>query len=333
VTGYAQAGHFERQAALARVREYLEGGGTLPSVPPDSAGLLAPVSQAQGVGERRKAILAKLGIATIEDLLTYFPRRLEDRTRFQPIGELGRGEETGVRAEILAVDQVRVSRAMTVVKAAVDDGTGLLYAVWFNQPWLARELKRGERIDLFGRVEWSHGERQMRTPVWEPAGAGKETGRLVPIYPATEGVSDRLLRSLIARNLALYGDLFPDVVPAALRERLGLLKKAQAVRAIHVPEDEEAFRRAGAGPEDTEDIINHPRAIDGVRAVVLLKQWERGVVRVSLRSIGAVDVRRIAERLGGGGHANAAGCTVRADLASARELVVAAVREAVEAAS
>jgi len=97
--------------------------------------------------------------------------------------------------------------------------------------------------------------------------------------------------------------------------------------------DEEAFRRAGAGPEDTEDIINHPRAIDGVRAVVLLKQWERGVVRVSLRSIGAVDVRRIAERLGGGGHANAAGCTVRADLASARELVVAAVREAVEAAS
>ncbi len=244
VTGYAQAGHFERQAALARVREYLEGGGTLPSVPPDSAGLLAPVSQAQGVGERRKAILAKLGIATIEDLLTYFPRRLEDRTRFQPIGELGRGEETGVRAEILAVDQVRVSRAMTVVKAAVDDGTGLLYAVWFNQPWLARELKRGERIDLFGRVEWSHGERQMRTPVWEPAGAGKETGRLVPIYPATEGVSDRLLRSLIARNLALYGGLFPDVVPAALRERLGLLKKAQAVRAIHVPEDEEAFRRA-----------------------------------------------------------------------------------------
>ncbi len=97
--------------------------------------------------------------------------------------------------------------------------------------------------------------------------------------------------------------------------------------------DEEDFRRAGASPEDTEDIVNHPRAIDGVRAVVFLKQWERGVVRVSLRSTGAVDVRRIAERLGGGGHANAAGCTVRGDLASTRELVVAAVREAVEAAS
>ena len=92
--------------------------------------------------------------------------------------------------------------------------------------------------------------------------------------------------------------------------------------------DEGAFRRAGAKPEDTEDIINHPRAIDGVRAVVFLKQWERGAVRVSLRSVGAVDVRRVAERFGGGGHANAAGCTLRGDLASAREPVVAAVREA-----
>ncbi len=92
--------------------------------------------------------------------------------------------------------------------------------------------------------------------------------------------------------------------------------------------DEDAFRRSGASPEDTEDIINHPRAIDGVRAVVFLKQWERGAVRVSLRSIGAVDVRRVAERFGGGGHANAAGCTLQGDLASVREPVVAAVREA-----
>ena len=96
--------------------------------------------------------------------------------------------------------------------------------------------------------------------------------------------------------------------------------------------DEAAFRRAGAGPEDTEDIINLPRAIDGVRAVVFLKQWEPGVVRISLRSTGGVDVRSVAERLGGGGHANAAGCTVRGDLPSTRELVLAAVRAAVEAA-
>jgi phosphoesterase RecJ-like protein len=92
---------------------------------------------------------------------------------------------------------------------------------------------------------------------------------------------------------------------------------------------EAAFRRASAGPEDTEDIINHPRAIDGVRAVVFLKQWEPGTVRVSLRSTGSFDVRRIAERFGGGGHTNAAGCTLRGDLAAARELIVAAVGEAV----
>jgi phosphoesterase RecJ-like protein len=93
--------------------------------------------------------------------------------------------------------------------------------------------------------------------------------------------------------------------------------------------DEQAFRRSGASPEDTEDIINHPRTIDGVRAVVFLKQWEPGTVRVSLRSADRVDVRRVAERFGGGGHTSAAGCTVRGDLAAARELVVAAVAEAI----
>jgi bifunctional oligoribonuclease and PAP phosphatase NrnA len=114
-----------------------------------------------------------------------------------------------------------------------------------------------------------------------------------------------------------------------LGEALSTLRLEQGGSVAVIELDEHAFRRSGAGPEDTEDIINHPRAIDGVRAVVFLKQWEAGTVRVSLRSADRVDVRRVAERFGGGGHANAAGCTLRGDLAAARELVVAAVAEAI----
>ena len=114
-----------------------------------------------------------------------------------------------------------------------------------------------------------------------------------------------------------------------LGEALSTLRLERDGSIAVIELDEQAFRRSGASPEDTEDIINHPRTIDGVRAVVFLKQWEPGTVRVSLRSADRVDVRRVAERFGGGGHTSAAGCTLRGDLAAARELVVATVAEVI----
>ena len=92
--------------------------------------------------------------------------------------------------------------------------------------------------------------------------------------------------------------------------------------------DQEAFRRAQAGPEDTEEIVNVPRSISGVRAVAYFKQWEPGVVRVSLRSRGAVDVRTVAAGFGGGGHTNAAGCAINGELSEIERLVEAAVADA-----
>jgi phosphoesterase RecJ-like protein len=92
--------------------------------------------------------------------------------------------------------------------------------------------------------------------------------------------------------------------------------------------DQRAFERAEAGPEDTEETVNIPRSVAGVEAVVYFKQWEPGVVRISLRSRGSVDVRKIAASFGGGGHPNAAGCTVNGTLAEVEEKVTAAVAEA-----
>jgi phosphoesterase RecJ-like protein len=92
--------------------------------------------------------------------------------------------------------------------------------------------------------------------------------------------------------------------------------------------DQEAFQRAEAGPEDTEETVNIPRSITGVQAVVYFKQWEPEVVRISLRARGAVDVRKIAASFGGGGHPNAAGCTINGTLAEVEEKVAAAVAEA-----
>jgi phosphoesterase RecJ-like protein len=94
--------------------------------------------------------------------------------------------------------------------------------------------------------------------------------------------------------------------------------------------DQEAFRRAGAAPEDTEETVNVPRSIAGVEAVAYFKQWEPGVVRVSLRSRGSFDVRAIAASFGGGGHVNAAGCTVEGELTEVEDKVTTAVATALE---
>ena len=241
VAGYQSAPHFARVKAVERLMAYLRDGT---SPPPSPDALLRPVSEAVGVGGKRTKFLEKLGIATIEDLLLYLPRRLEDRRTFKRIGDLRPGETVCIRGEIAAVSQIRINPRMQVVKAAIGDGTGFLYAVWFNQPWVAEQLRRGETIDVYGKVERSYGELQMRTPVWEPAGTGMETGRLVPIYPATEGASDRLIRGIIARNLELYADALPDVLPEEIRSHAHLMPKRTAVRTIHFPPNEDAFAHA-----------------------------------------------------------------------------------------
>lgn len=115
-----------------------------------------------------------------------------------------------------------------------------------------------------------------------------------------------------------------------LGEALATLRFGRDGRWASLVADEAAFARAGASSSDTEEIINIPRAVAGVEAVVFLKQWEPGVVRVSFRSRGDVDVRSVAARFGGGGHTNAAGCTITGDVETARRELEAALTELLE---
>lgn len=118
-----------------------------------------------------------------------------------------------------------------------------------------------------------------------------------------------------------------------LGEALRTLRFEDDGRIATIELDCDAFVRCAARPEDTEEIINHPRAIDGVEVVAFFKQWEADIVRVSLRSKGSVDVRNVAVRFGGGGHRNAAGLTLSGDIAGARVKILAAVSESLQESS
>ncbi len=207
-------------------------------------GLQAPVRFAKGVGPEREKLLNKLGIQTIEDLLTYFPRRLEDRRESKKIVQLRHGDRVTVKGRVRAVDVIRPRKNLEIIKAAIQDNTGILYAVWFNQPWLKNQLVQGELIALYGAVESTHGQIQMSNPVWEPAGKNFLTGRLVPVYPATEGLTPTVLYRLIQNNLARSRHALTELLPEDLRARRGLLPRAEAFEKIHFPTTAEEYQKA-----------------------------------------------------------------------------------------
>ena len=256
VKAYGEKSPKERQRAVEMLETFLQSGqdaspaqqepktvATAP-LPPEEDPLERPVRFAKGVGAQRARLLRKLGIETIGDLLFYLPRRLEDRRAIKKIGRLRHGEKATVIGRVRAVDVIRPRKNLEIIKAAVQDNTGVLFASWFNQPWLAGQLKVGQRIALWGQAERLYGTVQMNNPVWEPAEERVLTGRVVPIYPATQGITPAQLWRLIRDNLELYRAQIPELLPERVRQRQRLLPRREALQNIHFPTSPEDFERA-----------------------------------------------------------------------------------------
>jgi len=263
VQGYAGKSHSQRMEAVRELLNLLrdpafEAAAPTPSIAPSGSpppptrtpatvelpSLDAGILYAKGVGAQREKVLLKLGIHTIQDLLIYFPRRIEDRTTIKKIGQLRPGDKVTVHGTVRAVDAVKPRPNIELLKAAVQDGTGLVYAVWFNQPWLKTQLKVGQKVSMYGEVSYEFGQVQLSNPVWEPAEQSLFTGRLVPIYPATKGIQQAALIRLIRDNVQRYRERIVEILPEPIRQREGLLPRTQAIESVHFPKSVEDFERA-----------------------------------------------------------------------------------------
>jgi ATP-dependent DNA helicase RecG len=206
----------------------------------------------KGVGPARKRLFQNLGIETVEDLLYFFPRRYEDRTRMTPLSQVKIGEYQTVAGKI----QARASRRSWYTKkhvyeAVVDDGTGRVFCVWFNQPYLENYFKPGRKAVFYGKVEIYKDRLQMIAPEYEIIESEEDsclsTGRIVPIYPLTRGITQRYLRKIIRNSLDRYRDQITDILPVWLRNKYRLINIHRSIENIHFPEDpkiqEEAHRR------------------------------------------------------------------------------------------
>ena len=206
------------------------------------ADLNTDVRYIRGVGETRARALQKLGIFTLRDLIGYFPRRYEDRTLTRPIRELAVGESVCVRA-MLASDPTahRISGGRTVVKARAVDESGALELTFFNQEYRKNSLHRGDTYIFCGKVEGNLLVRRMTNPIVETEGRQTLTGRVVPIYPLTAGVSQGLLYKAVEQGLAECRHLLSDCLPDSVRQAHSLCHSGFAYENIHFPRSPEAL--------------------------------------------------------------------------------------------
>ena len=206
------------------------------------ADLNTDVRYIKGIGEQRAKALGKLGIATLRDLISYFPRAYDDRTQLRRIADLVPGETAGVAAMVASPPTIsHIRRGLDLVKLRAVDDTGTLDVTFFNQAWLKNNLHQGETYVFYGRAEGSLFRRQMSNPVVEPEGRREITGRIVPIYPLTAGVSQLILSRSIRQGLDACADILPDVLPDRVRQHHQLCRIEYAYENIHFPESAEAL--------------------------------------------------------------------------------------------
>lgn len=204
----------------------------------------------KGFGPKRAAALEKLGIFTLRDLLYFFPRRYEDRSHFRTISQLEPAEAVTLRGEILSVQLKRIRR-LNLLEMVVGDDTGIVYCVWFNQPYLKKQFTAGRQIILFGRTDFYKNRLQINSPEYELIEEDEEsvhTGRITPVYPLTEGLFQRSLRSALKEVVDVHLDkTIQDYLPESFRRFKHLMPLQEAVREMHFPSAfeklEEARRR------------------------------------------------------------------------------------------
>ena len=162
------------------------------------------VQYVKGVGPNNVTLLQKLGIHTLEDLITFFPRNYEDRSKPKNINELIDGE--GALIDVICASNVmetRFAKNRTILKMLVRDDTGDCVLTWFNQTYLKNKFKVGERYQFYGKVSIKYGRVEMTKAVFDKEGINKNTGKIIPIYPLTYNLSQNKLRSIIENGLKL----------------------------------------------------------------------------------------------------------------------------------
>jgi len=199
----------------------------------------------KGVGPTKETLFNNLGIYTVNDLIYYFPRDYEDRSKKKKIFELLDGERVAFEATVSgAVSSSYVRKNMLVTKATVVDLSGAVSLTWFNATYIKNTLKSGNTYTFFGQIRRVANRIEVINPIFEEVGYEKNTGKVLAIYPSTANLSQNSIRSVIKNVFDSLGNNFDEFLPESIRLNNDLVDINNALYYIHFPDCEESYEKA-----------------------------------------------------------------------------------------
>ena len=206
--------------------------------------LLKDAKFIKGVGPNRIKALNKLGIYTLEDVITYYPRGYEDRGIKKNIAELVNGEEALIEAKCVSkMSEIRIRKNMTIYKLIVRDETATCTITWFNTFFLKNKFKVGETYKFFGKVKRSINQIEIMTPTFDEEDTNKNTGRIIPIYPSIGVLPQNALRKVIENAIQEVENL-PETLPEYLIKEYKIMGINEATKQIHFPDSFQKYNEA-----------------------------------------------------------------------------------------
>ena len=202
------------------------------------------VKYVKTVGPNRVKLLNKLNIYTLKDLITYYPRDYQDRSKPKNLYECIDGEETLIEGIAVAKMTEMHKGKMTISKLTVRDQTGVCYITWFNQGYLRDVFISGKMYKFFGKITIKGGRIEMNSPVYDEINQNKNTGKIIPIYPLTYELKQNTLRKIIENGLIEVKDKLEETLPEYILKENNLWEINKTIERIHFPEELSDFNRA-----------------------------------------------------------------------------------------
>lgn len=220
--------------------------------------LATPLQQLRGVGPALQQKFARLGLKTVEDALYHLPQRYEDRREIRKIAQLREGCRQVFLAKVLAMGEVRTSRSQRrIYEVVVGDGTGQAVLKWFHyrKDWLQRQFQLGGELLITGEVKRFAGIREIHHPEIEPAPeqadapAHPEFGQILPVYPLTDGLTQKVVRKLWRQLVERYAPQVHSAIPVEIARQHGLLPLASALQQVHWPPRDSSYTALERGTD------------------------------------------------------------------------------------
>ncbi len=197
------------------------------------------ISTIKSIGPAREKLFNKVGVYTVEDMLKYYPRAYEDRSKIKDICDVEDGENVLIKAcAVTVVKNNRIRRGLSLQKLKVTDHTGVVEITWFNQDWIAKSFDIQADYYFFGEVKVKNHRIEMTNPVYEKCENAQLTNKIVPIYPLTANLTQKIVQTTVSECVKAIPEI-EETIPDFIREKYTLCGIDYAVENIHFPKSEE----------------------------------------------------------------------------------------------